>query len=142
MSLNVLIVDDSAVMRKVILKTLRLSGLALGELHEAGNGQEGLSVIAKNWIDLVLVDINMPIMNGQEMIETLRANPATEGLPVIVVSTDASASRVDMMRKHGAQFVHKPFTAEELRDKVFAVMGASHDELVDERAVQGDGPDF
>jgi two-component system, chemotaxis family, chemotaxis protein CheY len=142
MSLNVLIVDDSAVMRQVILKTLRLSGLSLGEVHQAGNGAEGLAVIAEQWVDLVLVDINMPVMNGQEMIERLRGNSETAKLPVIVVSTDASNARVEMMQKHGAEYVHKPFTAEELRDKIFNVTGASHDELVDQRAVQGDGPDF
>jgi two-component system chemotaxis response regulator CheY len=142
MSLNVLIVDDSAVIRQVILKTLRLSGLALGEVYQAGNGAEGLAVISEQRVDLVLVDINMPVMNGQEMIEKLRANPESARLPVIVVSSDASQARVGMMQKHGAECVHKPFTAEELRDKIFAVTGASHDELVKQRAVQGDGPDF
>ena len=69
MSLNVLVVDDSAVMRAMIIKTLRLSGLPLGEVHEAANGQEGLGTLDEHWIDLVLVDINMPVMNGEEMIE-------------------------------------------------------------------------
>ena len=142
MSLNVLVVDDSAVMRSMVIKTLGLSGIATGEIHQACNGLEGLKLIEKNWIDLVLVDINMPVMNGQEMIEKLRANPDTADLPVIVVSTDGSAARVEMMQHHGARFVQKPFTAELLRDTILQVTGATHDELAGNRAVQSDGPDF
>jgi len=60
MALNVLIVDDSVVMRTMVLKVLRMSGVPLGEVHQAANGQEGLAALDGNWIDLVLADINMP----------------------------------------------------------------------------------
>ncbi len=68
MALNVLVLDDSAVMRAIIIKTLKLTGLPLGGIHEAANGKEGLEVLDANWVDLALVDINMPVMTGEEFI--------------------------------------------------------------------------
>ena len=142
MSLNLLIVDDSAVMRSMIVKTLRLSGVEVGELHQAPNGLEGLKVLAQHRIDLVLVDMNMPIMGGQEMIEKLRARPETAELPVIVVSTDGSAGCAEMAKEHGAHFVHKPFTPEMLRDKIREATGATKDENAGSQSVSSGGPDF
>ena len=90
MSLNILVVDDSAVMRAMIVKSLRLSGVPVSEVHQAANGEEGLQALDDNWIDLALVDINMPIMDGEQMIDRMRDNPETQNLPVIVVSTKAA----------------------------------------------------
>jgi two-component system chemotaxis response regulator CheY len=123
MALNILVVDDSSVMRAIIIKTLRLSQLPLGELHEATNGQEALKVVDGNWIDLALVDINMPVMDGEEMINRLRRNPATADLPVIIVSTESSETRQEVLMQKGAGFVHKPFTPETLRDAILKTLG-------------------
>jgi two-component system chemotaxis response regulator CheY len=90
MALNVLVVDDSIVMRSMIIKTLTLSGLPLAEVHEASNGREGLEVLGDSAIDLAVIDINMPEMSGEEMIEHVRRTPATTDLPIIVVSTESS----------------------------------------------------
>ena len=84
MAFNVLVVDDSAVMRQMVVRTLKMSGLPLGTVLEAANGEEGLSVLQEQWVDLLLLDINMPVMNGEEMLRRLRASPETEALPVIV----------------------------------------------------------
>jgi len=126
MSLNVLVVDDSAVMRAIIIKTLHLSGLPIGEVHQAANGREGLKVLDSNRVDLALVDINMPDMNGEEMLEEVRLNPKTVSLPVVVVSTDGSDKRVEMLHKKGAEFVHKPFTPETLRETITKMTGAAN----------------
>ncbi len=123
MALNILVVEDSSVMRAIIIKTLRLSQLPLGEVHEANNGQEALKVLDGSWIDLVLVDINMPVMDGEEMINRLRQNPATVDLPIIVVSTEGSETRKESMMQKGAGFVHKPFTPEILRDAILKTLG-------------------
>ena len=123
MALNILVVEDSSVMRAIIIKTLRLSQLPLGEVHQANNGQEALKVLDGNWIDLVLVDINMPVMDGEEMINRLRQNPATADLPVIVVSTEGSETRKEGLMQKGAGFVHKPFTPETLRDAILRTLG-------------------
>ena len=128
MSFNILIVDDSAVMRAMIARTLRLSGVPVGELHEAGNGAEALERIADHWIDLVLLDINMPVMNGEEMLRRLRADPETAHLPVIVVSTESSETRVQALEELGVAFVHKPFAPEDLRATILRVTGVTPDD--------------
>ena len=127
MALNVLVVDDSAVMRAMIVKTLRMLNLPFGQVLEAGNGQEGLAVLDQNWVDVILVDINMPVMNGEEMIETMRANPLWAELPVVIVSTEGSRTRIEHLRSLGAQFIHKPFTPEEIRKVVREITGQNHE---------------
>ena len=127
MSFNILIVDDSAVMRAMIARTLRLSGVPVGELHQAGNGVEALERIADHWIDLVLLDINMPVMDGEAVVERLRADPAHASLPIIVVSTERSETRVAALQSRGVEFVHKPFTPEQLRDKIIRITGVDLD---------------
>jgi two-component system chemotaxis response regulator CheY len=141
MALNILVVDDSAVMRTMIIKTLRISGLPLGEIYEASNGQEGLQVLNDNWIDLALVDINMPVMSGEEMIDAARANPETADLPIVVVSTESSETRIEMLQKKGAEFVHKPFTPESLRQTIVRMTGVS-DESEGDSAFPSGGYDF
>ena len=127
MAINVLIVDDSAVMRAMILKTMRMSGLPLGEIYQAADGQQGLNELNKQWIDLVLLDINMPVMNGEEMIERMRKDPDLKDTPVVVVSTEGSQTRIERLQRKGVRFVHKPFTPEIIRDTVenFLGVGAS-----------------
>ncbi|MDO8942701.1 MAG: response regulator, partial [Desulfobacterales bacterium] len=83
MAVNVLIVDDSGVMRSMIQKTMKLSGLKLGEIHQAANGREGLELLERQWIDLVIADINMPVMTGEEMIEHMQANPNLKTIDTI-----------------------------------------------------------
>ena len=127
MALNILVVDDSAVMRSVIVKTLRMCGLPIGEVHEAANGQEGLAAVDQHWIDLVLVDINMPVMNGEEMVRHLRARPDARELPIIVVSTEGSQTRIERLQHQGAHFIHKPFSPEVVREVVQQVTGVTHE---------------
>lgn len=128
MSFNMLIVDDSAVMRAMIIKTLRLTGLPLGEIYQAANGAEGLNVLSQNWVDLAFVDLNMPQMNGEEMIHHVRENPETSQLAMVVVSTEGSETRIASLKEQGVEFVHKPFTPEELRNTVIRITGVDYDQ--------------
>ena len=127
MSLNVLVVDDSGVARAMIIKTLSLAGVPLGQVYEAQNGQEGLAVLENNWVDLALVDVNMPVMNGEEMIDKLRSNPAWADLPVVVVSTEGSQTRIERLQKKGARFIHKPFSPEIVREIVQQLTGVTNE---------------
>ncbi len=128
MPLNVLVVDDSAVMRQMIIKTLNLSGLPIGEVNEAANGREGLDALNEHWIDLVLVDINMPVMNGEEMIERMRENPDMRDLPVMVVSTEGSRTRIERLEQKGIKFIHKPFTPETVRGVAKEITGINDEQ--------------
>jgi two-component system chemotaxis response regulator CheY len=123
MSVNILIVDDSSVMRSMILKTLKMCGVPLGEVYQAANGEEGLAALHENWIDLVLLDINMPVMNGEEMVERMQADPELADIATVVVSTESSENRIQRLKEKGVSFVHKPFTPEEIRDKIQDVLG-------------------
>lgn len=123
MALNVMVVDDSIVMRDMITKTLKISNLPIGEIHEASNGKEGLELLENTWIDLALIDIHMPVMNGEEMIDRIRQNPDTADLSIIVVSSESNESRIEMLVKKGARFIHKPFTPESLRETVTNMLG-------------------
>ena len=128
MSLNVLVVDDSSVVRTMVLKTLHMAGLPVGEVHEAGNGKEGLEALNANWIDLVLADLNMPILDGEEMINRIRANPLWKDLPVVVISTEGSQTRIQRLAEKDARFIHKPFTPEQIRAVVVELLGLEHEQ--------------
>jgi two-component system chemotaxis response regulator CheY len=128
MALNTLVVDDSTVMRSIIIKTLKLSGLPLGEIWEAKNGEEGLRLLHDQWIDLALVDVHMPVMDGEEMLTRLRKIDQYENLPVIVVSSESEPSKIEKMLKLGATFIHKPFTPEILKEVIVAVTGVSNED--------------
>jgi two-component system chemotaxis response regulator CheY len=129
-------------MRRMIIRTLKLSGLPVGELFEADNGREGLLQLAKNRIDLALVDINMPVMNGEEMIKRIKQDPNLEELPIVVVSTKGSSTRIADLESVGVGFVHKPFTPESLSQVVFQVTEGSYGEEHGDRSFSSGGPDF
>ncbi|MBN2467041.1 MAG: response regulator [Deltaproteobacteria bacterium] len=128
MAFNVLVVDDSSVMRAMIIKTLRMCEVDIGEIHQAGNGKEGLGTLQENWIDLVIVDINMPIMSGLEMIGQMEADPLTEKIKIIIISTEGNNPRVEGLKEKGVRFIHKPFTPETIRDVIFDVMETSNEQ--------------
>jgi two-component system chemotaxis response regulator CheY len=128
MALNIMIVDDSPLMRAFIRKVLHLTGLEVGEFCEAANGEDALQALRGQWVDLILTDINMPRMNGEEMLRQMESDELLRQIPVIVVSTDSSHSRVEQMLALGAKgYVSKPFLPTELRDEIEKVLTVTHD---------------
>ena len=126
MALNFLIVDDSPAMRVFIRRVIGLTGLEVGECCEAGNGEEALESLRTRPVDLVLTDINMPRMNGEEFIRRMESDSILRSIPVIVVSTDSSQSWIQRMLALGARgYVSKPFLPEALRDEVEKILGVS-----------------
>ena len=116
MSLNILLVDDSETVRAIIAKTLELAGVPVTELYEAPNGKEALDILDNHWIDLVFADINMPVMTGIEMIEKMHENDLLKTIPVIIVSTEGSQTRIDMLKSKGIkEYLRKPFTPEQIK---------------------------
>ena len=130
MSLNILIVDDSTVVRMSIIRTLKLAEIPLDNVFQAANGQEGLDALEDNWIDMVLADINMPVMNGEEMIEKIRDNPMWKNLPILVISTEGSQTRIERLEQKGAKFIHKPFPPETIREVICEMTGIGHEQKV------------
>ena len=124
MSCNVLIVDDSPILRAAIKKVVKLADIGEDHIFEAGNGQEALDVLDKCWIDLVLLDLNMPVMDGEQFARELRKRPDLNDVAVVVVSTETNEERLERMRQLGAvNALHKPFEPEELRDLIASVLG-------------------
>jgi len=123
MAYNVLIVDDSAAMRNFVRRVLTLSGIDVGDCFEASNGQEGLECVSSNWVDVILTDINMPKMDGEEFVRQLSRDEVLRAIPVIVVSTDGTDLRMRQMLDLGARaYVKKPFLPETLRGKLEQVL--------------------
>jgi two-component system chemotaxis response regulator CheY len=117
--LKVLIVDDSSVMRKIIERSLRQAGLELGEVMEAGNGAEALSLLQNATPDMILSDINMPVMDGLEFLKSLVNVESAKGVPVVMITTEGSEARVVEALSSGARgYLRKPFTADQVKERI------------------------
>lgn len=123
-ALEVLIVDDSSVTRKMVRRAVGLCGLEIGSVLEAANGEEALAQLREHRVDLVLADINMPVMNGMEMVERMSQDPVLAKIPVVIVATPMSEQRVERLLDIGARaYLAKPFRPEALRDLVLEILG-------------------
>jgi two-component system, chemotaxis family, chemotaxis protein CheY len=94
MSISVLVVDDSSTIRKIIQRCIQQAGLGVTEICEAGNGQEALDLLAQRPVDLVLTDINMPRMDGLQLLSAIRQSPERGSVPVLMITTEAGAEAV------------------------------------------------
>ncbi len=122
MAFTVLVVDDNRMMRGMVSRAVGMSGLSIGKLLEAADGAQALAVMRNEWTDLVLLDINMPVMDGEEFLSQVRADPALCATMVIVVSTESSQPRIARLKAMGAGFIHKPFRPEQLVEAVNDLM--------------------
>ena len=116
---NVLIVDDSSTMRKIISRSLRQAGLAIDDILEAGDGIEGLNVLATSGktINLILSDINMPNMDGLEFVKQVRANG--QAMPIVMITTEGGEDVLNQAMQNGANdSIKKPFTPDQLNEKL------------------------
>jgi len=122
--MKLLIVDDSATMRKIIMRSIRQSGFKVDKFLEAGNGKEALELITSNPVDIVLTDINMPDMDGLELLKKLRSSAETKGLPVIMITTEGAEKVVTKAKQLGLDgFIRKPFTPEVIGNTLSNIIG-------------------
>jgi two-component system, chemotaxis family, chemotaxis protein CheY len=121
--IRALIVDDSSVMRKIVERSLRQAGVNLTQVLEAGNGAEALAVLEQNQVDLILCDINMPIMDGLEFVKQLAGVSNAKDVPVVMITTEGSESHVVQALSCGARgYIRKPFTADQVKEHVLPVL--------------------
>ena len=121
--LRTLIVDDYSVMRKIVARALQQGGLALGQILEAGNGAEALEILRREKVDLVLSDINMPVMDGLEFVRQLRSVENALGVPVVMITTEGSESHVMEAISCGARgYIRKPFTPAQMKQHVLPLL--------------------
>jgi two-component system chemotaxis response regulator CheY len=118
MGMNILIVDDDKRIRSKINNTLAKMDLAINEIYEAGHGQKGLQLLKKHTIDLMLTDIDMPVMNGLEMLGKIRSDPDYPKTPTIVVTSRRDMKLFNAITSSGFGYIHKPFSWRMLRKKI------------------------
>lgn len=134
MSYSILIVDDSLPMRSVIKRTLKAAGYGNSQFHEAANGKDALELMQNSWIDIVLTDYNMPVMNGLEFVQKLKAEELLKEIPVVVVSTEGNEAKIKTFMDSGAAgYITKPFAPEAIRDLMTKFLGeVNYDEDFDD----------
>ena len=121
---DVLIVDDSATIRQMVKRTMKLAGLKVGEVYEASNGIEALASLAEHPVAVIMLDINMPTMNGIQLLTRMKGNDRLRDVPIVIVSTEGSKRRIEELENIGAfGFVRKPFQPEQLRDVLRPLLG-------------------
>jgi len=115
-------------MRSFVRRVILLSGFELSECFDAGDGREALSLLQHEWVDAILTDINMPGMDGEEFLRLLAADDVLRSIPVIVISTDATQTRIRRLMALGARgYITKPFVPETLRAELEATLGVTVD---------------
>ncbi len=123
MPIDVLVVDDSAAIRKILQRVLAQTELPLGTILEAGDGFEAIERLTANNIGLVLTDINMPNMDGIELLKKIRENPQWKSIPVVMITTEGSQQKVlEAVDLGAAGYVRKPFTADQIKEKLLGLV--------------------
>ena len=115
--MRILIVDDSAMMRSIIKRIIKLADVPVEAIFEASNGAEGLAVLEAQDVQLLLTDINMPVMSGAEMLREIASNDRWRRLSRVIISTDGSDARREEAADLDVRcYLEKPFSPEVLRD--------------------------
>jgi len=124
MSYAILVVDDSSIVRTMVRKSIAMAGLPVAKVFEAANGREALEVLGRNWIDIVFADLNMPEMNGTELVEQMSRDAMLVSTPVVIVSSEQSQAKIDELKAKGIRaYIKKPFRPEGFREVVNEVLG-------------------
>ena len=123
MALDVLIVDDSAAIRKILQRVLMQTDVTFGEIQEAADGLEAIEKLKQRPFGLVLSDINMPNMDGIQLLGQMRANAQWSNIPVVMITTEGSQAKVLEAVDLGARgYVRKPFTADQIKEKLVGLI--------------------
>lgn len=124
MAYTVIVVDDSDTIRAMMVRTLGLTKLPFDEILTAHNGVEALELMRDHWVDIVFTDLHMPQMGGIELIDRMQAEPSLNEIPIVIVSTEGSTTRIDSLKAKGVRgYVRKPFTPEGIRDMILNILG-------------------
>lgn len=123
MAIDVLIVDDSAAIRKILQRVLAQTDVPLGKILEAGDGLEAIELLKGNRVNLVLSDINMPNMDGIKLLGEMRAHSVWKTIPVVMITTEGSQQKVlEAVDLGAAGYVRKPFTADQIKEKIIGLI--------------------
>ncbi|HEY1679865.1 MAG TPA: response regulator [Candidatus Sulfotelmatobacter sp.] len=125
-NIRVLIIDDSSVMRKIVERSLRQADIKLGDVVEASNGMEALAALNEKKVDLILCDINMPVMDGLEFVKSLPSIANAKGVPVVMITTEGSEGHVVQALSAGARgYIRKPFTPDQVKEHILPLLAGT-----------------
>lgn len=123
---QVLIVDDSKIVRKAIRKAVIQSGVDESGIREAEHGEDALERLDEFLPDIVFLDVNMPVMNGEEFMVAIDEDRRIEQFAVVIVSTEMNAKRLMRLAQLGARArLHKPFAPERIREVMIEMIQAA-----------------
>ncbi|MDG5816636.1 response regulator [Chitinispirillales bacterium ANBcel5] len=124
MAYTVLLADDSETIRDVLERTLGMTGLKFDNIYKTANGKEALTIMKQSWVDILFTDINMPQLNGIELVKQMRSDAELKEIPVVIVSTEGSKKRINELKEQGIKgYLRKPFTPERIRDIIVDTLG-------------------
>jgi two-component system, chemotaxis family, chemotaxis protein CheY len=125
MAYTIMVVDDSETIRSVLERSLGMTKLPVEKILHAANGNDALEKLGENWVDIVFSDIHMPQMDGIALVDAMQQNPELRQIPIVIISTEGSATRIEELKKKGIKgYLRKPFTPERVRDVILQVLGA------------------
>jgi two-component system, chemotaxis family, chemotaxis protein CheY len=125
MAYTIMIVDDSETIRSVLIRAFAIAKLPVDTIIQAVNGKDAPEKLERSYVDIVFTDINMPKMDGISLVEAMNAHLEYRDIPIVVVSTEGSTSRITELQNKGIKgYIRKPFTPEKLRDIIVEILGS------------------
>lgn len=123
MPVDLLIVDDSSAIRKILQRILQKTSLPIGEIYEAADGVEALAFLKQKSVGLILSDINMPNMDGLQLLTELKSQEVWKNIPVVMITTEGSQTRVlEALERGAAGYVRKPFTPDQIKERLSEIL--------------------
>lgn len=123
MGYRFLLVDDSAMTRAVIKRVIGMCGVEVDKILEASNGKDGLAMLRVTPVSMMFLDLNMPQMSGMEVVKAVRADPKLAHVPIVIVSSESTESRIEQMKADGVNgYIKKPFTPEQIGDIITTIL--------------------
>lgn len=127
MGMNILIVDDSRLMRSAISHSLDMTDLTIDNRYEAPNGRQALEIMESQAVDLIFLDIFMPEMNGLEFVDAVKEDIRFREIPIVVISSDGCFAHIERLRNQGVNaFIRKPFTPEHIQETLEGLLEMHH----------------
>jgi two-component system, chemotaxis family, chemotaxis protein CheY len=124
MAYTVLLVDDSETIRLAMIRAFGMAKLPMDEVIQAPDGKAALEILRSRWVDMVLTDINMPNMGGLELVAAMKKDSELSEIPVAVISTEGSETRIEELRAQGVSgYLRKPCKPEDIRDLLHKTLG-------------------
>lgn len=127
---NILVVENDSELRKNIFESLDTVGLNIKQMIEAHNGKKALEILGSQPVDMMVTELEMPVMDGLEMLGQIRSDPTYPVVPTLVISSQENPRLLNAISKSGLGYIQKPFDGEAFREKVLSLLNRYDEQLV------------